>query len=227
MNDLTRLLIDNQDIKYKEFSKKLIPDTSYPIIGVRVPTIKNIVKSIKNNKEEVISFLADKHTYYEEYFLHGLLIASEKENLSWVLDNIERFLPFIDNWAICDSTVSGLKIFKKNLPAVFNKVKVWIKSDNLYTVRFAIVTLLGYFLGENFCEEVLSIAISACCEHYYINMAIAWFISVALVKNYAQTVKLIESKTLPKFIQNKSIQKAVESFRISTDVKEYLKTFKS
>ena len=226
MNILTDLLFNNQDVKYREFSKKLIPDTKYPIIGVRAPIIKNIAKSNVFRDEIFYEFINDKHLYYEEYLLHGMALGYKKLDFDETLSHLVSFLPYIDNWAICDSTVSGLKIFKKNLPKIFEKVKLWIKSDNPYTVRFAIVTLLNYFLGENFSEEVLNLAFSACCEHYYINMAIAWLISVALVKNYPNTVKLIESKTLPKFVQNKSIQKAVESFRISTDVKEYLKTFK-
>ena len=226
MNILTKLLFDNQDLKYKEFSKKLIPDTNYPIIGVRAPTIKNIAKDAAKNDDAFQSFINHKHEYYEEFLLHGLLIGQKKLSVDQTLTLLEDFLPCIDNWAICDCTVSALKVFKKDLPKVFLKVKEWIKSDRPYTVRFALVTLLDYFLGENFNEEVLSLAVSACTNHYYINMAIAWLISVALVKNYTQTISLIESKVLPKFVQNKSIQKAVESFRISNETKEYLKSFK-
>jgi 3-methyladenine DNA glycosylase AlkD len=120
----------------------------------------------------------------------------------------------------------GLKIFKKHKSLVFKYVKNLLKSDNPYAVRFAIVTMLAYFLGEDFNDEVLDLAKGACCNNYYVNMAIAWLYSVALVKNYNQTIKYIENKNLPKFVHNKSIQKAKESYRITADIKNYLNSLK-
>ena len=226
MSKLTNILLDNKDEKYKIFSKKLIPDTSYPIIGVRVPIIKTIAKRFKNDEKLKNDFIKDKHLYYEEYFLHGLLIATEKDNINWVFDALENFLPLIDNWAICDSCVMAMKIFNKNKGAVLNKVKTWLKSSHPYTVRFALVTLLSYFTSPEYCDEVLSIIKNVKSERYYVNMALAWLISVMLIKNYDKTLGLFTNVSLEKFVHNKSIQKAIESFRIPNEQKLELRKLK-
>ena len=224
MNLIIQELFNNQDKIYKLFSQKLIPDTKLEIIGVRVPILKNIAKKYKNTNTEN-EFLQEKHFYYEEWFLHGLLIGNET-NFEKTMRYVEDFLPQIDNWAICDSFVSSLKIFKKNKTAVYKKVKEWILSDNTYTKRFAIVVLLDYFIDSEFIRETLTILQTIISDNYYVNMALAWFYSVALIKEYKTTLPIIESKKLPKFVHNKSIQKAVESFRIKEDIKAYLKSLK-
>lgn len=227
MNDFTKLLFSKQDLKYKEFSAKLIPDTKYEMIGVRVPEIKRIVKLIsgEQNKDAVYSFLDESHRYYEEYMLHGLLIANLNDSaLSYRY--LEKFLPKIDNWAICDTVVSSLKKLAKNKSALYDKILVWIKSDEVYTVRFGIVCLLAYFVKNEYIDKLIDIILSVKTDEYYINMALAWLISVMLVKNYRETLPLIESKTLTKFVQNKAIDKARDSRRIDQTKKEYLKKYK-
>jgi 3-methyladenine DNA glycosylase AlkD len=226
MSDLLIKLINNQDIVYQSFTKKLIPDTKFLIIGVRSPIIKKIAKEASQDKELYTRFFNEKHLYYEECLLHGAILGQLKINISETLTFLDDFMPYIDNWSVCDCTVMCLKIFKKHKNLVFSYVKNLLKSDNPYAVRFAIVTMLSYFLGDNFNEEVLDLAKSACCENYYVNMSIAWLFSVALVKNYNQTVKYIENKNLPKFVHNKSIQKAKESYRITADIKNYLNSLK-
>ena len=226
MSELTNILLLNKDENYKLFSKKLIPDTDYPILDVRVPIIKAIAKKFNNNKKLKNEFIKNKHIYYEEYFLHGLLIATEKDNVGWVFENLECFLPLIDNWAICDSCVMAMKIFNKNTDAVFSKIKTWIKSSHPYTVRFALVTLLSYFTTPEYCDKVLSIIKNVKSEHYYVNMALSWLISVMLIKNYDKTLNLFTSNSLNKFVHNKSIQKAIESFRIPNERKLELRKLK-
>lgn len=223
--NLTEQLKIFSENEYREFSKKLIPDTNYPILGVRVPKIKQLAKNAITDGVAQ-NFLNEKHTFYEEYFLHGIILGNLKIEFDNLLEKIESFLPYIDNWAICDSTVSALKIFKKHKAEVFERLKVWLNSSNPYTVRFAIVTLLWYFIDEEFLDSAIILAKNACCEHYYVNMAIAWFYSIALVKFYNKTLPSIEQKQLPLFVHNKTIQKAVESFRLDKNRKQYLKTLK-
>lgn len=226
MSELLIRLKENQDKTYQAFSKKLIPDTNFLIIGVRSPIIKKIAKEVSQDKELYTTFFNEKHRYYEECLLHGAILGQLKTNISEILTFLDSFMPYIDNWSVCDCTVLGLKIFKKHKDLVFSYVKNLLNSANPYAVRFAIVTMLAYFLGDDFNEEVLTLAKSACCNNYYVNMAIAWLYSVALVKNYNQTIKYIENKNLPKFVHNKSIQKAKESYRITADIKNYLNSLK-
>lgn len=225
MSAITKELLNAVDDAYKTFSKKLIPDTNLEILGVRVPKIKAIAKKFTNTNDAK-EFLSCDHKYYEEWFLHGLLLSSLKCDIDVIFNCLDKFLPHVDNWAICDSVAAALKIFNKHSDKVLNKIKEWILSPNPYTVRFAIVILLDYFLGDKFDEKIFDIVINAACEHYYINMAIAWFISVALIKQYDSAVKILIDKRLPKFVHNKSIQKASESFRIDAATKSYLKSLK-
>lgn len=224
-NTLTEQLSNNANEKYREFSKKLIPDTDYKIIGVRTPIIKNIAKNaVKTNG--CYAFLTEKHELYEEYFLHGIILGYLKTDFFDLIEEIEKFLPYIDNWAICDSTVAGLKIFKKHPDKVLDRVKIWIKSENPYTVRFGIVTLLDYYLDDNFSSAILELVANIKSEHYYIKMAAAWFFSIALIKRYESTISYLTENRLEKFVHNKSIQKAMESYRINDKEKVYLKTLK-
>jgi len=225
MNGISAQLFKNKDEKYKFFLQKLVPDTKLEIIGVRVPIIKNVVKN--NNSPEIIEeFLAQKHTFYEEWMAHGIAIGWHVKEIERVFCCLDEFLDYLDNWAICDSTVSALKIFNKYPEQVLGKVKVWLSSDKPYIVRFAVVVLLNYFLDRNFSPDILLLVQNTRSNNYYVDIAIAWFYSVALIKQYKYTIDIIEHKTLPRFIQNKTIQKAKESFRINQNIKKYLIKFK-
>lgn len=226
MSTILEQLFFCQDLSYKKFAEKLVPDTSYEIIGVRAPIIKKIAKEISLDNEKYMRFINMPHKYYEECLLHGAILGCAKLNISDLLSFLDCFMPNIDNWCVCDCTVSGLKIFKKHKSLVLEKIKIWLKSDNPYSIRFALVTLLNYYLGDDYNDKVLPLAKSACCDNYYVNMAVAWLISVALVKNYQHAIKVLENNTLPKFVHNKSIQKAKESFRISEDKKIYLNSLR-
>ncbi len=214
------------DEPYAAFTRKLVPDTRYSVLGVRVPAMKSIAKKDKLNDKKVNSFLSEKHPYYEEFFLHGLFLGYLDDEYENVSRELNEFLPYIDNWAICDSTAANLKNMAKHPEKLFSEVKRILNSDHVYTVRFALVLLLDYFVKAEYFNEVKKAVFSLPAGEYYIDMAASWLLSVWLVKEYDLTSPLIEKKILPKFIQNKTIQKAIESFRISDDKKAYLKTLK-
>ncbi len=226
MIKLTSILISNSEENYATFSKKLIPDTRLEILGVRVPRIKNIAQSIKNDKNLIISFFNEKHRYYEEQLLHGLLLQFSSEKIEVLISEIDKFLPQLDNWAVCDSTVASLKIFSKHRKEVLSKVLAWLNSQNPYIVRFGIVTLLDYFINDEYIDVSIKSVSLIKSNNYYVNMAIAWFLSVSLIKFYDKTLPLLLNKALPPFIHKKTIQKAIDSFRISPDKKIKLKSLR-
>lgn len=213
-----------QDLKYREFHKKLIPTVDENlIIGVRTPELRKFAKEFSKDKRSEEYLKSLPHKYYEENNLHGHIIEGIKE-YEKLIEYLDEFLPNIDNWATCD--LISPKIFKKYPNETYEKILTWLKSDKTYTVRFGIVTLMGNYLDKEFKEEHIREIISIKSEEYYINMAIAWYMSFALIKQYETAVKYIEEKKMEKFVHNKSIQKAVESRRIPFNRKEYLKTLK-
>ena len=225
MNIIQEKLFELQDLKYREFHLKLVPTVNPDrIIGVRTPMLRKLVKEI--SKEPYCNdFLRElPHKYYEEDNVHGALLSIKCKDIDLLLEGLDLFLPYIDNWATCDSL--SPKLFKKYPDKVYDKVKEWIKSDHTYVRRFAIGTLLGFYLDENFREEHLEMVAQSCNEEYYVKMMVAWYFSVALVKQYAPAIKYIEDQRLEPWTHNKAIQKAIESYRISDDTKKYLKTLK-
>ena len=219
------ILKNNSDQEYRIFSKKLIPDTNLKIIGVRTPVIKKIASEYKNSTEKIYNFFNEKHIYFEESLLHGFLLQTIKDKQDFFF-YLSKFIPQIDNWATCDQTVSALKNLNKFPKDSIKLVKECLKNKKPYVVRFGIVVMLNYFLSDNYSKDILHLALSVFSNDYYVNMALAWFYSVALVKQYDDTIRILQDKSLPKFVQNKTIQKANESFRISNDIKKYLKTLK-
>lgn len=213
-----------RDEKFRDFTSKLIPDVDKElVIGVRVPEIRRLAKSLSDDeRNEFISELP--HKYHEENLLHGAILQLIKNDIGKVISETEKFLPYIDNWAVCDTSQS--KLLGKHPDVVFEKVKEWARSEKTYTVRFAVDVLLQFFLDDNYKPEVLSLAESIISDEYYINMALAWLWSFALIKRYDEALPIIESKRLPVFVHNKAIQKARESYRISDERKEYLNTLK-
>ena len=227
MKEIENCLFNNSDEKFREFNKKLVPDTSYEMIGVKLPVLRGFAKTVSKDKALSTAFLKEEHHYYEEWFLHGLIIAQEKENVSKLLSELKAFMPHIDNWAICDSVVASLKAFKKDETAVLDFVRESIDSDMVYAVRFGIVTLLDYFIKEEYLDEILRITLPLETEEYYINMAIAWLYSVMLVKYYDFTIKIFETRLIKNvLVHNKAIQKARESLRVSDERKKYLYSLK-
>lgn len=225
MEQITKRLFEMQDLKYRDFNAKLIPDTDKEkVIGVRSPQLKALAKEMQKSGlwKEYLQELP--HRYQEENVLHGYIIGSMKADISVVLDCLEAFLPYVENWAVCD--IISPKIFKKYPEMVYDRIKAWLKSEHTYTVRFGVVSLMQFYLDEQFRPEMLDLVADIRREEYYINMAIAWYYSIALVKQYETALPLIESRSLAPWIQNKSIQKAVESCRISDEKKAYLRTLK-
>ena len=214
-----------QDLKFREFNAKLIPNIDKErVIGVRTPELRKIAKELVKSGAWKAFLEELPHTYHEENLLHGYILGTIKEDFEQVMGYLENFLPHVDNWAVCD-TISP-KIFKRYPREVYEKIKSWINSDHEYTVRFGVVSLLQFFLEEEFRPEMLQLVTDIHREEYYINMAIAWYFSFALIKQYETTIPLIESKRLDPWLHNKSIQKAVESYRISEERKTYLRTLR-
>lgn len=226
--ELRAALFAMQDENYRDFHAKLIPNVDKEtIIGVRVPRMRAYARTVwKQAPETAHAFLeVIPHKYYEENCLHGLLIGVLSETADEALRLIDRFLPYIDNWATCDMLPP--KIFASDLALVRETVLPWLASEETYRVRFAIVTLLTFFLEEEtFAQTDLARLAAIHSEEYYVNMAIAWYYSFALIKQYERTIGLFEARTLTPWVQNKSIQKAIESYRIAPETKAYLRTLK-
>ena len=225
MNIITKILFDNKDLNYREFNSKLIPNIDInKIIGVRMPVIRRIAKEIKNF-DYVDDFLNElPHKYQEENILHGIILSLKYKNIDELLDRLDQFLIYVDNWAVTD--VISPKLFKKYPDKVYQYINKWVKSGDEYVIRFGVVSLLQFYLDDNFKIDVLELVKNIDSDYFYVKMAIAWFYSFALIKQYDDTIKLFESKKLNKSIHNKSIQKAIESYRISDCKKEYLRSLK-
>ncbi|MDD6442040.1 MAG: DNA alkylation repair protein [bacterium] len=213
-----------QDLKYKEFHKRLIPTIDEDtIIGVRIPALRALVKEFSAT-EEAAEFMKElPHPYYEENNVHAFLIEKIK-GYDTCIRELDKFLPYVDNWATCDSMAP--KVLKKHLPELMDKIKEWLASDQIYTVRYGIGLLMKFYLDEAFEEKYLQMVADVQSEEYYINMMIAWYFATALAKHYEKALSYLEEQKLDVWTHNKTIQKAVESHRITPEQKAYLKTLK-
>lgn len=223
---ITEGLFELKDENYRAFHAKLIPDISYDrIIGVRTPALRSYAREVAKLPEATEFIQELPHAYYEENNLHGALLSLlYPKDIETFLAELERFLPYVDNWATCD--MLSPKIFKKHLPYVYEKVQTWLQSHHVYTIRFGIVTLLGFYLDDAFDPDMLRLVANISSEEYYVKMAVAWYFSIALVKQYDSTLPYIQNQILEPWTHNKSIQKAMESRRITPERKEYLKSLK-
>ncbi|MBQ7789342.1 MAG: DNA alkylation repair protein [Clostridia bacterium] len=211
-------LCDNQ---YKEFSKKLIPGCDN-ILGLRAPFARAIAKKYANTPigSEFLSALP--HKYHDENMVHAYMLGMQKDDTEKSKKMLIDFLPYVTNWAVCDSLCMSLKRFFKKPELVYDFVLECLKSDKTYTVRFGLVSLLDYYVDKKHIDDLIRISTNIKSEEYYINMALAWLLSVMLVKEYENTVVIFEKRLLPKWVHNKAIQKAKESYRINKEKKEYL-----
>ena len=218
------LLLEVKDENYREFQAKLVPNIdSETIIGVRTPQMREVAKKVFKS-DMVESFLKDfPHKYYEENLVHFFIIALIKD-FDECVKRVEEFLPYVDCWPVSDQ--SSPKVFKKNHDKLLPYVKKWIESDHVYTARFGIRMLMNEYLGDDFKEEYLELVASKSGEDYYLKMMIAWYFATALAKRYEETVPYIENHRLDEWVHKKTIQKAVESYRVSDEHKIYLKTFR-
>jgi hypothetical protein len=222
--EIQKELFALQDKEYMKFLSKLTPNVlEDTIIGVRIPEIRKLAKKlVKNNEYE--DFLKElPHKYYDENLLHGAII-SESKDFEKCIKLLDNFLPFVDNWAVCD-TISP-KIFKKHKKELIEKIKEWSQSDKTYTCRFGVEMLMTHFLDEDFKKEYLEMVADIHSEEYYVKMVVAWFFATALAKQWDYAVIYLEDNRLDVWMHNKTIQKARESLRISLEKKEYLKKLK-
>ena len=218
--DIQKALFEMRDEKYRDFNAKLMPNIDKnTIIGVRVPQIRGLAKKIKENTGDFLEKLP--HKYYEENNLHAFLIA-EIADFDECIGKINDFLPYVDNWATCDSMKP--KCFKKNKEKLLSEIEKWLKTEHEYTVRFAIGMLMTHFLDEDFDEKYLQKVSKIKSDKYYINMMIAWYFQAALAKQWESAVKHIEKDRLSPWVRKKTVQKAKESYRITQKQKEYLKS---
>lgn len=217
-------LFELQDLEYKAFHSRLMPTISpETIIGVRTPALRKFAREIA--KYDVVEdFLADlPHVFYEENNLHGFLIEGMKD-FDTCLAEVDRFLPYVDNWATCD--MMRPKVFKKNPEGLLPKTEEWMASGKTYTVRYGIGTLMTYFLEEHFEIKYADAVAAVESEEYYVRMMVAWYFATALAKQWDAVIPFIEDNRLEKWTHNKAIQKAIESYRITPEQKTYLRTLK-
>ena len=213
-----------QDEKYRAFQVKLFPTVDpQTVIGVRTPDLRGYAKKLLK-EEDVSAFLSDlPHRYFDENQLHAFIL-SELKDYGKCMEEVNRFLPYVDNWATCDQM--SPKVFKKNRPQLLEQIRIWLKSDRTYTIRFAIGMLMEHYLDDAFDLRYPEMVAGIRSDEYYVNMMIAWYFATALAKQYEAILPFIENRRLDAWTHNKAIQKAVESYRITPEQKEYLKTLK-
>ena len=217
-------LFSLQDTAYRDFQGKLIPGLgAETMIGVRTPELRKLAKELAK-REDIRDFLKDlPHEYFDENQVHAFILSEEKD-FEKCMDELELFLPYVDNWATCDQM--SPKVFRKNKKDLLTAIKRWIESDQTYTVRFAIKMLMEHFLDEDFDPIYPEMVATVRSEEYYIRMMIAWYFATALAKRYDAVLPYLKQEKLDVWTHNKAIQKAVESYRITEEQKIYLKSLK-
>ena len=217
-------LFELQDLKYRDFHAKLIPTMEKEkIIGVRTPALRGFAKKFGKTEESKLFIKKLPHQYYEENNLHGLLIEQIKDYDECLVE-LKRFLPYIDNWATCD--LLALRLVKKHLDVFIKEIYKFMESEHTYIIRFGISMLMKYYLEDEFKIEYPDKVADIRSEEYYVNMMRAWYFATALAKQYEQIIPFIEKKRLDVWTHNKTIQKAIESYRITDEQKTYLRTLK-
>lgn len=221
---LQKRLFELQDLGYRDFHARLIPTVlKETIIGVRTPQLRQLAKELSKQQETKAFLQQLPHDFYEENNLHGFLIETISSYPACI-EELERFLPYVNNWATCDTIRP--KCFRHHLPMLLERIKEWMQSEHSYTVRFAIGLLMTFYLDESFSPDYLPMVSELRSDAYYINMMIAWYFATALAKQYEVALPYIEQRKLDPWTHNKTIQKAVESRRITVEQSVYLKTLK-
>lgn len=224
MKKIQKELFSMQDLGYREFHSRLMPTVDKEkVIGVRMPMLRKFAKEFAKTKDAEQFLQVLPHQYYEENNLHGLLIENIRD-YEECIRALDEFLPYIDNWATCD--LLSPKILKKYPERLIEKVREWIKAENTYTVRFAIKCLMDHYLEDEFSLIYADMAAEVQSEEYYIQMMQAWYFATALAKQYEAVLPYLQEEKLSVWVHNKTIQKAVESYRILPEQKTYLKTLK-
>ena len=223
-DDIRAALFAAPDLKYQDFQAKLIPNLAGDtMIGVRTPELRKMARQLAK-RPDVGDFLKDlPHRYFDENQIHAFILSDMKD-YDRCIEEVNLFLPFVDNWATCDQM--SPKVFKKHRPELLTQIRQWIRSRHTYTVRFGIGMLLQHYLDEDFDPDYPALVGGIHSEEYYINMMIAWYFATALAKQYEAVIPWLEEKRLELWVHNKTIQKAIESYRISAEQKAYLRTLK-
>ena len=224
LSPLQKSLFSLRDEAYKAFHEKLMPSVDRDsVIGVRTPALRRLASAFAKT-EEALAFMADlPHVYYEENCLHAFLIETINE-FKLTIEELDRFLPYIDNWATCD--MMSPKIFSQNKEQLLPIVEKWIASDHIYMVRFGIVMLMKHYLDDDFSPLHLQLVANIRSNEYYIEMAQAWYFAEALIKQYELTLPYLKNENLSLFVHNKTISKACDSFRLDSNTKIFLKTLR-
>lgn len=224
MDNIQKKLFQLQDVGYGDFHSKLMPNIAREkIIGIRVPVLRRFVKELsKAEKDDFLQQLP--HTYYEENNLHGLIIMESRDYGSCI-GELERFLPYIDNWATCD--MLRPKILRKHLPELLEEIYQWLASEDTYTVRFAIGFLMSFYLDDGaYQREYLAKVAEVSSQEYYVRMMVAWYFATALAKQYQDALPYMQKGRLEEWTRRKAIQKALESRRVSPEHKEHLRNLR-
>ena len=224
IHDVQKRLFEMQDAEYRDFHAKLVPTMEKTkFIGIRTPMLRKFAKKFGKTEESEIFLQVLPHQYYEENNLHGLLIEQIRD-YDKCLEELECFLPFIDNWATCD--LLALHMMKKHRGVFIREVFRWIESDQPYTIRFGISMLMRHYLDEEFKTEYPEKVAAIRSEEYYVNMMRAWYFATALAKQYEKVLPFLEERRMDVWTHNKTIQKAIESYRITPEQKAYLRTLR-
>lgn len=223
-DDIRGWLQARQDTKYREMQVKILPSLSPDaIVGVRTPDLRKYAKEI-GRRGDVKEFLESlPHRFFEEKQLHAFII-SELKDFGQCMTELTRFLPYVDNWATCDQM--SPRVFKKHRQELLSFIREWIASDRCYTVRFGLKMLMEHFLDDDFRPAYVEMAAGVKSDEYYVNMMIAWYFATALAKQYDTVLPFIEGNRLAPWTHNKAIQKAVESYRIAEEQKDYLRSLR-
>lgn len=217
--NLREELFNLQDLKYRDFHSALVPNIDKEqIIGVRLPELRKIGKKLTDNN-------FDWH-YYEEIMLHGFYIGYAKLSYEERISLLTEFIPYINNWAVCDCVSSTLKFVNKNRSDFLEFLKPYMKSQKEYELRFAVVMLMDYYLDDEYLKFTVDYLSKIKSDYYYVNMAVAWALSVAFVKDSNLVLPLIENYVLKPFVHNKTISKICDSYRVDKPIKEKLKTYR-
>ena len=224
ISEIREELLTCTEIKYKEFQGSLIPTVEADkVLGIRTPALRKMAKKYYSHEQKDV-FLGDlPHDYFEENQLHAFIISLERD-FDVCIAEVEKFLPYVDNWATSDQLLP--KVFKKSPERLLPHIDKWIASGETYKMRFAIGLLMQHFLNEKFEVKYLEKVAEIRSQEYYVNMMIAWYFATALAKQFDATLPFIENTRLAKWTHNKTIQKAIESYRIMPEQKVFLRTLK-
>lgn len=222
MNTIKKMLLEQAEENYREFSSGIIPDV-HNILGVRLPALRKIAKEIYKNGNWQEFVNSAESEFMEETMLRGILIGLIKDKPEKILEYVKNFVPQITNWAVCDTFCNSLKFTKNNKELVWEFLKPYLKSKRDYDIRFGVVMLLSFFIEEDYLDEILNLLENIRHEGYYVKMGVAWAVSICYIKFPEKTLKFLKNCKLDDWTFNKSIQKIIESYRVDKPTKETLK----